>query len=192
FRGVLPALVSARNDHGYLIASPPPPKATFLSGAMGDPLIYHMHDFSLFWMNIRANARERVHTFLLQRQQVRHPLIESATTLTGEVGRDLRYRIRTINLPQSFAATGLPAGLVLDAQTEIISGRPEAPGTFAVVLRATNPHGTDTAELALAILGSTTRSSLQLSLSATPPRVKMESLARITVKSLNSIRRGHP
>lgn len=173
FRGVLPALVSARNDHGYLVASPPPPKATFLSGAMGDPLIYHMHDFSLFWMNIRANARERVHTFLLQRQQVRHPLIESATTLTGEVGRDLRYRIRTINQTQSFAATGLPAGLILDAQTGIISGRPQAPGTFAVVLRATNPHGTDTAELAVTILESTTQSSLQLSLSATPPRVKM-------------------
>ena len=154
FQGVFPALVSARNDQGYLIASPPPPGATFLSGAMGNPLIYHMHDFNLFWMNIRANARERMHTFFMQRQHVRYPLIKSANTLVGLAGQDLLYQIATINLPQSFEASGLPAGVTLDTQTGVLSGKPLAPGVFAVVLKAANPFGTDTAELAMTILGS--------------------------------------
>lgn len=158
FRGVLPELVSAQNDQGYLIANPPPQEASFKLGTMGN-LIYHMYDFSLFWMNIRANARERVHTFLMQRQHVRYPLIDSGNTLTGEIGQDLRYQIRTINLAQSFEATSLPAGLVLDAQTGSISGLPKTPGTFAVVLRATNAYGTDVAELALTIRESTARTS---------------------------------
>lgn len=152
FKGVIRALASARNDQGYLIATPHPPVATFLSGAMVDPLIYHMHDFSLFWMNIRANARARAHTFLMQRQHVRYPLIESANTLTGTTGQALFYQITTTNLPQSFSASGLPAGVTLDTQTGVISGRPLAAGTFAVVLIATNAYGTDTAELALTIL----------------------------------------
>ena len=155
FHGVVPAVVSTRNDQGYLIATPHPPKATFLSGAMGDPLIYHMHDFNLFWMDIRVNARERVHAFLTQRLQVRHPLITSSTTLWGEIGRNLFYQITTSNRSQAFEATGLPKGVTLDAQAGVISGIPTEQGTFTVVLKATNSYGTDVAELSLTVANST-------------------------------------
>ena len=158
FEGIYPALISTRNDQGYLMASPTPPEEFFVNGeSMGDPLIYHMHDFNLFWMNIRDNARERVHTFLLQRQQVRYPLIESSNTMVGETGRDLFYQIRTINLPQSYEACGLPAGLNIDTLTGAISGQPLEEGTFAVLIKATNTYGTDVAELSLRITGSATQ-----------------------------------
>ena len=159
FQGIHPALVSTRNDQGYLMVSPIPPAELFVNGksTMGDPLIYHMHDFNLFWMNIRENARERVHTFFLQRQHVRYPLIESSNTMAGETGRDLFYQIRTVNLPQSYEALGLPAGVNIDTLTGAISGQPLEEGTFAVVIKATNTYGTDVAELSMRITGGATR-----------------------------------
>lgn len=152
FQGIYPALISTRNYQGYLMASPTPPEDLFVNGElMGDPLIYHMHDFNLFWMNIRENARKRMHAFLLQRQQVRYPLIESSNTMVGEAGRDLSYQIMTINLPQSYEALGLPVGVNIDAHTGFISGKPLEQGTFAVVIKATNSYGTDVAELSMKI-----------------------------------------
>jgi hypothetical protein len=158
FQSVLPALVSVRNDQGYLMARPALPEDLFVSGEslMGDAQIYHMHDFNLFWMNIRENARERVHAFLL-RQHARYPLIESSNTLVGEAGRDLSYQIRTINLPESYEAAGLPAGVTIDTHTGVISGKPLEQGTFAVVIKATNAYGTDVAELSMRIAESSTR-----------------------------------
>lgn len=151
FQGIYPALVSTRNYQGYLMTSPTPPANLFVSGTMGDPLIYHVHDFNLFWMNIRENARKRVHVFLLQRRQVRYPLIESSNTMVGEAGRDLSYQIMTINPPQSYEALGLPAGVNIDTHTGFISGNPLEQGTFAVVMKATNSYGTDVAELSMKI-----------------------------------------
>lgn len=160
FQGIYPALISTRNDQGYLMASPTPPENLFVSPTMGDPLdplIYHVHDFNLFWMNIRENARERIHAFLLQRQQVRYPLIESSNTMVGEAGRDLSYQIMTINLPQSYEAFGLPEGVNINTLTGVINGKPLTQGTFAVVMKATNSYGTDVAELSMRITGSATK-----------------------------------
>jgi hypothetical protein len=157
FQDIYPALISTRNDQGYLMASPTPPVNLFESGLMGDPLIYHVNDFNLFWMNIRENARQRIHAFLLQRQQVRYPLIESSNTMVGEAGRDLSYQIMTINLPQSYEALGLPAGVNINTLTGVISGKPLTQGTFAVVMKATNSYGTDVAELSMRITGTATQ-----------------------------------
>ncbi len=90
------------------------------------------------------------------------PRSSPAVSPSGEIGQDLRYQIRMIYRAQSFEATGLPAGLILDAQTGSISGLPQAAGAFAMVLRVTNPHGTEVAELALTIRESTARSSRRL------------------------------
>lgn len=157
-QGVQWSAERSRLTQGYLMASPTPPEDLFMNGeVMGDPLIYHMHDFNLFWMNIRENARERVHTFFLQRQQVRYPLVESSNTVVGETGRDLFYQIGTINLPQSYEASGLPAGLSIDTLTGAISGQPLEEGTFALLIKATNAYGTDVAELSMRITGGATQ-----------------------------------
>jgi hypothetical protein len=156
FKGILPAVVSTRNDLGYLMASPPLSEDYFISGEslMHDRLIYHIHDFNLFWMNIRDNARKRVHAFLLQRQHVGYPLIESSNTMATVAGRDLSYQIETINLADSYKATGLPPGVNIDEHTGVISGIPPQQGTFAVSISATNSYGTDVAELSMSITGS--------------------------------------
>lgn len=152
FQGICPSLVSARNQQGYLFVSPADlPADLFMIGAMGDPRNYHAHDFNLFWMNIRENARDRVHAFLLGRQHVLYPLIKSSNIADGAVGRNFSYQITTVNAAQSYEAQGLPEGLNLNTLTGLISGAPLQRGTFAVVLKAANASGADVAELSIVV-----------------------------------------
>ena len=115
-----------------------------------------------------------MHAPLRPRQQARYPLIESGNTLRVTAGQGLLYQITTTNLTQSFEASGLPAGITVNAQTGVIGGVPLEPGAFTVVLKASNASGMDVAELALTILDSSARGPRGVSLSAPPPGVKME------------------
>ena len=55
--------------------------------------------------------------------------------------------------PQTFTASFLPHGVSIDANTGTVSGVPTSPGTFDVILTATNQCGFDTATLHLMITG---------------------------------------
>jgi hypothetical protein len=79
------------------------------------------------------------------------PVVTSATTASGTVGTAFTYQITATNTPTSYSATGLPAGLLVNAGTGLISGTPTAAGTWTVTVRATNTGGTGTATLALTI-----------------------------------------
>ncbi|MCX5903565.1 MAG: DUF3089 domain-containing protein [Proteobacteria bacterium] len=152
FHGIYPGLVGARDDRGYLLVSPAKlPKDRFDDGEMMGPLNYHVFDFNLFWMNIRANARARVHAFLLEHEQVHYPLIESSNTAHLSAGTPFTHQIETINQAKVFHADSLPAGLSIDEQNGIISGAVPETGTFAVRLSAENDFGKDVAELAITV-----------------------------------------
>ncbi len=65
---------------------------------------------------------------------------------------DFLYRIPTTGVrPMSFSAKGLPAGLKLDRNKGIISGRAVRKGTYKVQLTATNTLGSDSRELRIVI-----------------------------------------
>src|SRR2546430_6114033 len=66
------------------------------------------------------------------------PVITSAGTATGQVGVAFSYQITATNSPTSFSATGLPAGLALNATTGLITGTPTSAGASTVTLSATN------------------------------------------------------
>lgn len=77
-------------------------------------------------------------------------LITSPLTASGTTGGVFRYQITATNNPTSFAATGLPPGLSIDA-AGLISGTPTTTGTFNTSITAANASGSDTRTLVITI-----------------------------------------
>ncbi|MBK1877480.1 putative Ig domain-containing protein [Pelagicoccus mobilis] len=69
------------------------------------------------------------------------PKITSDRTADGKVGTAFEYQIEATNDPTSYAVSGLPSGLALDAETGLISGTPNASGTFEIIVVASNANG---------------------------------------------------
>jgi alpha-galactosidase len=78
------------------------------------------------------------------------PRINAPRITGGTPGRPFLFRIpATGDDPLTFRATGLPAGLTLDARTGIISGAIDAAGRSAVSVTVTNAHGSATRTLTI-------------------------------------------
>jgi uncharacterized delta-60 repeat protein len=77
------------------------------------------------------------------------PVITSSLAVTATAGDAFSYRIQASGLPTSFSATPLPAGLVLNPATGLISGLPTAEGVQEITLTATNTAHTGEATLIL-------------------------------------------
>ncbi|MGB7421581.1 MAG: DUF3089 domain-containing protein [Comamonas sp.] len=144
-------LVSVSDERGYAFVSPLLRKAQFTDGGMFGGENYHVFDISLFWVDLRENARLRLASFLRQQDGVGAPLIGPTAELTVRRGQKMNWRVRTAAPATHLVASGLPQGLSVDARTGVIHGTAQAPGVYAVVLRAENAEGADTADLALTV-----------------------------------------
>jgi formylglycine-generating enzyme required for sulfatase activity/sugar lactone lactonase YvrE len=80
------------------------------------------------------------------------PVITSGTSASGTVGTAFTYQITATNNATAYGASGLPAGLTLNATSGRIRGTPTAAGNFTVNLTATNAGGTSNATLELAVV----------------------------------------
>lgn len=79
------------------------------------------------------------------------PEITSAGEASATARRVFNHLITATALPSSFAADGLPPGLVVDTRTGQISGTPRVPGLHTVTVSATNSAGTATKSLTLTV-----------------------------------------
>lgn len=80
------------------------------------------------------------------------PVITSSANAAGTVGDDFpAYLIAASGTPTSYTASGLPAGLTLNAATGTISGKATVIGSSTVSIGATNAAGTGTATLTITI-----------------------------------------
>ncbi len=69
------------------------------------------------------------------------PVISSPLTATAYLGRPFKYQAAATNVPLTYSAAPLPANLVFDSNTGMITGTPTAEGTTTVQLAATNAQG---------------------------------------------------
>ena len=86
--------------------------------------------------------------------EISPPVIISPTVASTTLGDSFDYQIVASNNPQSFGATGLPAGLAFNVDTGTISGASQVFGTFQITLEASNPGGTGSITLNLDIASS--------------------------------------
>lgn len=79
------------------------------------------------------------------------PEITSLSSANGMQGQSFTYQITASGSPTSFAASGLPAGLSVSANSGLISGIPQSAGTFNATISASNANGNDSASLTVII-----------------------------------------
>jgi hypothetical protein len=81
------------------------------------------------------------------------PVITSRLTATGNTGKSFTYQITATNAPTTYSAAGLPAGLILNSSSGLITGTPLTSGTTNITIAATNGFGTGSAILVITIRG---------------------------------------
>lgn len=95
------------------------------------------------------NTDER---YILTPPTAKFPKINSAKVFGATPNNPFLYTIAaTGERPMSFAATGLPQGLLLDNKTGIITGKVAQRGTYLVTLKAKNALGEASKELKIKI-----------------------------------------
>ena len=77
------------------------------------------------------------------------PAITSPGSAVALVGGSFNYQVSASNPGTNFTVSGLPAGLVFDPVTGLISGIPTQPGTYTVIITATNGAGSGSAALTI-------------------------------------------
>lgn len=82
----------------------------------------------------------------------REPRINGAAIFGVRPGRPILYSVSaTGERPMQFSAERLPPGVTLHGRTGALEGSVPFPGSYAIVIRATNAHGTATRALRLEV-----------------------------------------
>ena len=100
---------------------------------------------------------------------VNPPAPQISSPLSAEVikGQAFSYQIVGSNSPVSYAASGLPSGVVFNPSTGAITGMPTATGAFLITLSASNSGGSGSAVLTLAVNSPSPQITSAMTTSAT-------------------------
>lgn len=79
------------------------------------------------------------------------PVVFGISSVSVLAGSAVSYAIEANGAPTTYTASGLPAGLTLNASTGLIEGVPPTPGEYAVVVGATNAFGTGSRTVTFAV-----------------------------------------
>jgi formylglycine-generating enzyme required for sulfatase activity len=111
-------------------------------------------------MNVGISSTADVNGFRLARNAPDavaggYPTLTSSPDANGTAGQSFSYQILAGDSPAAYGATGLPAGLSVNASTGLISGTVNAVGDHNATISATNAAGTTSMTLSLHFLFST-------------------------------------
>ena len=141
------------------------------------------------WITAIANTSAPINLIVVAPPAVVNPPapnVTSAPTASAQVGQPFNYQIMASNSPTSYSASGLPAGLSVNATTGLISGVPTQSGTFSVALTATNSTGGGQATLTLMVAPANVTISQPVITSATNVTVPSGDVFRYQITATNS------
>ncbi|MEZ5300417.1 MAG: lamin tail domain-containing protein [Verrucomicrobiales bacterium] len=79
------------------------------------------------------------------------PVITSAASVSGVIDQPFSYQITATNSPTTYAASGLPPWLSINPVSGMITGTPEATGSFPITVEASNASGFGEANISITI-----------------------------------------
>ena len=135
---------TVRMAMNYLLGKGPKPGSYTLQQTSGYPTLGGMMDWSINWDNICSNYTYAANfqTIFGNTTITQPPVISSLPTANGTVGTAFSYSITATNSPTSYAATGLPGGLIINTSTGVISGTPITAANSTFTVSASNTAGT--------------------------------------------------
>ncbi|GAA4898315.1 hypothetical protein GCM10025789_15200 [Tessaracoccus lubricantis] len=104
-------------------------------------------------------------------EDVTGPVVDTITAPTdAQVGKALNIAVKATDAstPLTYAATGLPAGVTINATTGVISGTPTVDGTFNVTVTVTDAKGNETDSAFTLVVAKKASPSPSASPSVTP------------------------
>jgi subtilisin-like proprotein convertase family protein len=104
-------------------------------------LIFTAAAGTTYYLKVDAYDGYSVGNFTLNLKAPVAPTLPASDSATGTTTAAFSHAIVAMNYPSSYAATGLPPGLSIDAATGAISGTPTAPGTYPVAVHVANSAG---------------------------------------------------
>jgi cell shape-determining protein MreC len=142
-------IIATKNPTGY--GATGLPKGLSLNATTGvitgTPTVFGMFSVGLSATNSSGTGTGTL-TLNIERPA---PVITSPRSASLAQNARFNYQVTATNNPTSFSATGLPAGLMINPGTGLISGNTQATGTFHVQLSASNAGGTGTAVLTVTV-----------------------------------------
>jgi hypothetical protein len=113
----------------------------------GTPTVVATTDITLKAINLGGTGAATLALTVLPQP----PVITSATSAIAIAGDPFAYQVTATNTPTGYSFSTLPAGLVSNTGTGLISGTATIPGSSSVVLTATNSGGSGTATLLITV-----------------------------------------
>lgn len=149
-------IITASGSPSGFSASSLPEGLSFPAG--GDRVVGSVTKEGLYTFVVSASNEGGAGSAMVSlRVLTRPPVITSVLEAQAERNSPFSYRIESLPSAESFAASRLPDGLVLNQITGRIEGSPAAAGVFPIELTATNAGGAGTATLRLIVRESATR-----------------------------------
>ena len=106
----------------------------------GQPTVAGVFVATLVGTNEAGTGPSRSLTIFVQ-PAATAPTVTSSSTAAGQVGTGFSYQIAATNSPLGYEVLGAPAWMTVNGQSGAIGGTPTTPGTFVVLLVASNSAG---------------------------------------------------
>ena len=128
------------------------PATGLISGTPGEPGVSVVNISAI---NASGTGTATLLLTVVANSAVPIPVITGAANASAQINLPFTYQITASNSPTAYAASGLPVGLSIDADSGLISGTLTATGVYTVGLTATNAGGSGNATLTLTLVAPT-------------------------------------